>query len=74
MVFQEYGKQQEKDFSGSQKDLHIQNQLVQSFGVFRLMGRLVEVYLPKMFEVAIELTKGGSADESPRSKADPRVK
>ena len=75
MAFQEYGKQHEDDFSGSQQEFQIQNKLIQSFGMYRLMGQLVQVYLPKMFKVAVELTKGNVSDEVNKySDNDPRIK
>lgn len=74
MGFQEYGKEEEKEFLASNKNMQIQNNLIQSFGMYRLMGDLVGIFLPKMFSVFVELTRGSEADSSKESRdTDPRV-
>lgn len=75
MAFEEYGKEHEIDFIDSDREFQIENNLIASFSMYRLMGKLVEVYLPKMFEVALELTKGSQPGEGHhQSDSDPRVK
>lgn len=75
-AFEEYGKEFEEDFKDSQEELNIQNKLIESFGLYRYLGQIVEVFLPKMFGVFAELTKGKDkeADARTTQKNDPRVK
>lgn len=75
-AFEEYGKGIEEDFKNSEEEQDIQNKLIQSFGLYRYLGQIVEVFLPKMFGAFVELTKSNDDESDTRATQDkdPRVK
>ncbi|MCB0613689.1 MAG: hypothetical protein KDC75_10290 [Phaeodactylibacter sp.] len=60
--FQELEKEQERQYDAS-KRMHVQKNLSNTFGLFKFIGQIVDVYLPAMIGVLISAA-GGSDGES----------
>lgn len=57
MPFHEYGKEHENHFIVSGKSSEISNKIWSNFSIFRFFGSLVDVYLTKMFNAVLEMSK-----------------
>ena len=57
MPFHEYNKEHENHFFNSGKGNEIGNRKWSNFSIFRFFGSLVDVYLTKMFNAVLEMSK-----------------
>ena len=57
MPFHEYSKEHENHFLASGKENEIGNKIWSNFSIFRFFGSLVDVYLTKMFNAVLEMSK-----------------
>ncbi|MEN0045529.1 MAG: hypothetical protein AAF806_00575 [Bacteroidota bacterium] len=57
MPFHEYSNEHENHFFASGKGNEISNNIWSKFSMFRFFGSLVDVYLTKMFNAVLEMSK-----------------
>ncbi|MCB0562156.1 MAG: hypothetical protein H6573_09015 [Lewinellaceae bacterium] len=68
--FQELEKEQERQYDAS-KRMHVQNNLSHTFGLFKFIGQIVDVYLPALVGVLISAAGGSSSETNSQGLSRP---
>ncbi|MEM9885918.1 MAG: hypothetical protein AAF849_08500 [Bacteroidota bacterium] len=71
MAFHEYKEQEENNFN----ELGIKNNILGTLNLYRFLGNIFEVYLPQLFNVVVEMSKGSEEEDDTGTDQDksPRV-
>lgn len=71
--FKKLMEEDEADFA--ERSARVQNSLWQTLGVFKLMGEVVDIFLPKVFDVLIAAAggKGDVPDQPAKDRGRPDI-